>query len=163
MLSGGPGNDYLFADTLLSANGTGIIVPDMAGQSDRIEGGGGVDNAAQLGSDLIIGITGMLLDGGGRKSVLTWLRAQFMQLSPENLDELIEIALFRDNPADSPKQGLADLGCGDLIEIGSPVFAAPAVPQALVGEDELEDDGESDAAAFDMVFASVDNWGPGSR
>ncbi len=96
-LLGRGGDDFLFADIELVFMGSqpvGVLTSnDPMGLGDLINGGPGVNSAAQLGAaDIIRSITGTLLDGGGQKDVFTWLRVQALPLNPTNLQILIDRA-----------------------------------------------------------------------
>ncbi|MBP86637.1 MAG: hypothetical protein CMJ64_07975, partial [Planctomycetaceae bacterium] len=93
-LDGRGGNDFLFADVnFLSTSSGTIIADDAVGEGDFLDGGPGIDSAAQSGPcDRIDNIEGLLLDGGGQKNVITWLRAQIAVLSSANVDALIATA-----------------------------------------------------------------------
>ncbi|MCC6493703.1 MAG: hypothetical protein IT424_11870, partial [Pirellulales bacterium] len=121
-LVGRGGNDFLFADVDLFRDGPtlwGQVTLDQAGESDVIEGAapgtapvGETNHGAQFGAfDIIRNITGMLVDGGGIKDVMTWLRATPMLanlgpgLTSSTLNMLIDNA-FRANLPGIGKVGI---------------------------------------------------------
>jgi hypothetical protein len=68
-LFGRAGDDYLFSD--MDPIGT-----SYTDDGDLLNGGTGMNSAAQVGLDVIVRINGTLADGGGTKDVLTWLMAR---------------------------------------------------------------------------------------
>lgn len=146
-LFGAGGDDFLFADVDLFRDGLrlwGLVTPDVGIESDLIDGAGQgsapltqVNHAAQSGaSDIVRNITGMLIDGGATKDVLTWLMATPMELvlTPEMtsdaLDMLIEAA-FRGNDPVLHKIGLLSPPFNaqlDDFDIEMRPFPVPAPP-----------------------------------
>jgi hypothetical protein len=138
VLIGAGGSDFLFADVdlfidPLFAGGPlwGLVTLDVPGESDLIEGAGQLsslagtrNHAAQFGvTDVVRNITGMLIDGGAIKDVMTWLKVTPMtadltpQMTSFNLNMLIRQAFFENNldPAVS-KVGLTQPPFNALFE-----------------------------------------------
>jgi hypothetical protein len=167
-------NDFLFADVDLFLDRTasgdflwGLVTADVPGESDLIDGAGQgsamplqqINHAAQFGaSDIVRNITGMLIDGGGIKDVLTWLTATPMTLdltpgmTSNSLNMLIDQA-FNANSPTLRKFGLAAAfnALFEDFEIQEAMFPAPM--PAIAG-DELDD--SELATDVDAAFAA---WG----
>jgi hypothetical protein len=171
VLIGGSGDDYLFADvglaftgsqaapTPVASPGSPFADPPGFDPADLLFGGPGLNHAAQVGLDLVSGISGMLLDGGATKDVVSWLRAQLMAFSSGNLQMLINNAFFGGNG----KVGLANAGC-DIEDFAVDRFplaanARPAAPMPLFGPtvDGDAQDAEATAAAAKARLAAADD------
>ena len=144
---GGNDTDFLFSDIDVFQDGVnlfGEVTFDTAGESDLIDGQfpGQVNHGAQVGvNDVVRNITGMLIDGGARKDVFTWLYAQFMPLDLNGnesaaINMLIDLA-FNGNDIANSKVGLLVQVPGlTLDDLDIPMMAQPIVAAATFVEEE---------------------------
>ena len=130
------------------------IIYGQAGEMDILRGGTGVNSGAQLGAaDQVFNLTGMFVDGGGQKNVLTWLLAQFMPIGQVPLGNVGGVGIFTSDAVNDlvldvfqagGKPGLVP-GC-NLADFDLPDLASLPLSLPLTGG------GGSAAAATDAVL-----------